>query len=163
MPTRARIDLDTDDGTSRPNISGDLDDAKEAANQTKFESYRQALNTWFSQLGKKSTASNIQYLEEMSKGIEDMENGFYELQDNEFQLVDLEDEEFWQLFIEVKSYLYGALEEHKKNGMSRIFVNHISTCRRFIHKFVKPLNLVELPARGADAENSGEAGNTDVA
>ena len=163
MPARARIDLDTDGETSPPNISGDLDDAKEAANQTKFESYRQALNTWFRQLGKKSTASNIDYLNKMSEGIEEMENGFYELQDNEFQLVDLEDEELWQLFIEVKSYLYGALEEHKKNGMSRTFFDHISTCRRRIHKFVKQLNLVELPARGADVENSGEAGNTDVA
>jgi 16S rRNA A1518/A1519 N6-dimethyltransferase RsmA/KsgA/DIM1 with predicted DNA glycosylase/AP lyase activity len=103
LTASARINLSNHDESPPPNISGALDKVKEkeAANQTKYESYKQSLNTWFRQRGKNSATPNIQYLKEMSKGIEDMENGFYDLIDDEFKLVNLE--EFWEPFTQYRA------------------------------------------------------------
>lgn len=160
------MNLGTPDETSHPNISGDPD-ATKAADRARYETYKQTLKTWFRQLGEKSAAlasnpatSNlaiptITFLNQMGQGIADMENGFYDLIDNEFELIDLEEDENWQPFKEVKKYLYAALAEYEKSKLSPTFFDYLDSCRRSIRKFIKQLESAELPANNAGAENPG--------
>ena len=93
-----------------------------------------------------------------------MENDFYKLRASEFQLVDLNEQEFWDLFFDARSLLDGALAEHEeKKSKTPLFFKHIRNCRLAIDKFKQKLNEVELPAKGTNVENPGETGAKGVA
>jgi hypothetical protein len=159
-----RIVLGTDDGTSPPYISGGHDKTQEAENEAIFDGQRKTINKWFDQLGQNSSSSNIDFLNRMKKGFEEMENDFYKLRAREFKLVDLNQQEFWDLFFEARSFLDGALAEYEeKKSKTQLFFKQIRYCRLAIDNFRQKLNAVELTITSANAENADQTDNQSVA
>jgi hypothetical protein len=146
--------LETGKETSAPNNPGS---SKEAINRAKYESYKQDLNEWFSLLGKDTRNLNIETLEEMSKSMDAMDTGFFDLVDNEFEFIDLT-KDWWGTFSDAKADLNAALSVYDKNKKSQpqAFFRHLSDCRKHIFIFIRQLAAEEAFSASEELEPLSE-------
>lgn len=141
------------DKTPTPNNAGA---AHKGTDSITYESYKQELNKWFELLSEDTFNLPISELQDVSKGMDKLKKGLYELMDNEFGI---EFTNFMSYFNNAKSYVNAALAEYKESKDKRtpLYFQHLEISSEQLRIFIRQLAAEEALVRDENAEDGGEA------